>query len=149
MPHVWGRLALSVIDDFPGQPLYWFLISKGYKTYRFLPLFFREFFPRHDRSTPAEAQAIIDGLAESKWPHGYDPAAGLIRATSSKDRLRPGIADVTGARLCDPHVRYFLDRNPGYAQGDELCCLAPLSRENFTPAAWRVIGAAPGDRGVA
>src|SRR6266404_3447427 len=34
LPHVWGRLALSLIDAFPDRPLYWFLISKGYKTYR-------------------------------------------------------------------------------------------------------------------
>ena len=29
------------------------------------------------------------------------------------------------------------------ANGDELCCLAPLSRANFTPAAYRVIGPEP------
>lgn len=149
LPQVWGRLALSLIDALPGERLFWFLISKGYKTYRFLPVFFREFFPRYDRATPAEAQAVVDALAGSRWPAAYDPAAGLIRATAAKDRLRPGIADVTGERLHDAHVRYFLERNPGYARGEELCCLAPLSRENFTPAAWRVIGAVPEARGVA
>lgn len=149
LPHVWGRLALSLIDDFSGEPLYWFLISKGYKTYRFLPLFFREFYPRFDRSTPPEPQAVMDALAGSRWPEAYDASAGVIRATNDKDRLRPGIADVTDARLRDAHVRFFLERNPGFAGGDELCCLAPLTRENFTAAAWRVIGAAPGARGVA
>jgi hypothetical protein len=149
LPHVWGRLALSLIDEHSGGPLYWFLISKGYKTYRFLPLFFREFYPRYDRATPREARAIIDALAGSRWPGFYDSGAGVIRATASKDRLRPGIADVTDARLRDAQVRFFLERNPGFADGDELCCLAPLTRDNFTPAAWRVIGAAPGARGVA
>src|SRR5689334_8795057 len=42
LAHVWGRLALSLIDALPETDLYWFLISKGYKTYRFLPLFFGE-----------------------------------------------------------------------------------------------------------
>ncbi len=149
LPQVWGRLALSLIDSFPPRSLYWFLISKGYKTYRFLPVFFREFFPRHDCSTPAEAQAIIDALANGKWPQAYDSCSGLIRASSAKDRLRPGIADVTRERLRDPHVRYFLERNPHCTRGDELCCLAPLARENFTPAAWRVIGDERPARGVA
>jgi hypothetical protein len=50
---------------------------------------------------------------------------------------------VTVERLRDPHVCFFLARNPGHASGDELCCLAPLTRANFTPAAYRVIGAEP------
>jgi hypothetical protein len=54
--------------------------------------------------------------------------------------LRSGISDVTPQRLCDPHVRCFARRNPRWSLGDELCCLAPLTRENFTRAAWRVIG---------
>src|SRR5262249_17008954 len=33
--HVWGRLALRLIDEQPDAELYWFLVSKGYKTYRF------------------------------------------------------------------------------------------------------------------
>src|SRR5205823_6261147 len=53
LTRVWGRLALSLIDALPSTELYWFLISKGYKTYRFLPVFFREFYPRHDAPTPA------------------------------------------------------------------------------------------------
>jgi hypothetical protein len=148
LARVWGELSLSLIDAGPDRPLYWFLISKGYKTYRFLPLFFREFYPRYDRPTPASVKAVIDALASSRWPGAYDGPAGLIRATPSKDRLRPGIADVDEERMRDPHVRFFLDRNPEYAQGAELCCLAPLSRENFTAAAWRVIGAAPVTTGV-
>jgi hypothetical protein len=148
LPHVWGRLALSLIDACPDRALYWFLISKGYKTYRFLPLFFHEFYPRYDRFTPPNVKAVIDALAGTHWQDEYDPAAGLIRATPSKDRLRPGIADVTGKCLRDPHVRFFLERNPAHAQGAELCCLAPLSRENLTAAAWRVIGAEPVAAGV-
>ena len=52
----------------------------------------------------------------------------------------PEVADVTPERLRDPHVAFFVRRNPGHARGDELCCLAPLTRANFTPAAYRVIG---------
>ena len=37
----------------------------------------------------------------------------------------------------------FVGKNPEHAQGEELCCLAPLSRYNFTPAAYRVIGPKP------
>ena len=143
LSHVWGRLALSLIDTYPSVPLYWLLISKGYKTYRFLPLFFHEFYPRYDASTPAWASGVIDAFGRHKFPGSHDPTAGIVRAGGAKDCLRPGVADLTDQRLHDPHVRFFLERNPGYARGDELCCVAPLTRENFTPAAYRVIGAKP------
>jgi len=143
LARAWGRLALSLIDRHAPSELFWFLISKGYKTYRFLPLFFHEFFPRHDAPTPDWACRLIHGLARHKYPQAYDPATGVIRAGPQKDRVRAGVADPNAKRLRDPHVRYFIKRNPGYARGDELCCLAPLSRANFTPAAYRAIGREP------
>ena len=136
----WGRLALSLIDQYGDGPLYWFLISKGYKTYRFLPVFFGEYYPRYDRPTPPWARRAIDALGAHKFPEQYDPGAGIVRATSGGCRLREGVARITDRRLKDPHVRYFVEANPGHEQGDELCCLAPLSRENFLPAAYRAIG---------
>ena len=141
LARVWGRFALSLIDRLPTAELYWFLISKGYKTYRFLPLFFHEFYPRYDVTTPEWAKEVTDGLAQLRYP-AYDPALGIVRADETKDRLRPGVADVGEERLSDPHVRFFVERNPGHARGDELCCIAPLTRENFRAAAYRVIGTA-------
>jgi hypothetical protein len=143
LSHVWGRLALELIDAAPDDELYWFLISKGYKTYRFLPLFFHEFFPRLDAPTPNDVRQVIDALARRKFHSAYDAAAGVVRAAPAKDRLRPGVAEVTPERLRDPHVAFFVGRNPSHARGDELCCLAPLTRANFTPAAYRVIGPEP------
>jgi hypothetical protein len=140
LSHVWGQFALGLIDVHRGEELYWFLISQGYKTYRFLPLFFHEFYPRHDTPTPAWARAVVDALARSRYPKQYDVAAGVIRATAAQYRLRAGLAEVTAERLRDPHVRFFHTLNPGHVRGDELCCLAPLTRENFTRAAYRVIG---------
>jgi hypothetical protein len=140
LAHIWGRLALSLIDRLAGVELYWFLISKGYRTYRFLPVFFREFYPRHDCATPAWAKAVIDALGRSRYPATYDQSIGVVRASTGKDRLRPGVDDRPGACRSDPHVRFFLQCNPGHAWGDELCCIAPLSPSNFTTAAHRVIG---------
>jgi hypothetical protein len=143
LSRVWGRLALSLIDRYNPGELYWFLISKGYKTYRFLPLFFREFYPRYDVPTPDWACRLIDIFAHRKFPLTYDTTAGIIRANQHKDRLRSGVADLTAERLRNPHVRFFEQRNSGYVHGEELCCLAPLSRDNFTPAAYRAIGEEP------
>jgi hypothetical protein len=148
LAHVWGHLALSLIDAFPETDLYWFLISKGYRTYRFLPVFFHEFYPRHDVPTSTWAREALDALSRHKYPAQYDAAAGVVRADRSHYYLRKGVADITPERARDPHVQFFAERNPGHVWGDELCCLAPLTRANFTPAAYRVIGPEPGSVGL-
>jgi hypothetical protein len=137
--HAWGNLALALIDEWPDSELYWFLISQGFRTYRFLPIFFREFFPRFDCETPAWARGLIDTLGRQKFLADYCPKSGIVRASTSQYRLRDHLGELTVERLQDPHVRFFADRNPGHAQGDELCCIAPLTRANFTAAAYRMI----------
>ena len=77
----------------PGAAVYWFLICSGYRTYRFLPVFFREFFPTHRRPTPAGARRVLDTLATRKFPTTYDATAGVIRPRPAA-RLRPGVAEV-------------------------------------------------------
>jgi hypothetical protein len=139
---LWGMFALQLAEAHRDQRLFWFLISKGYKTYRFLPVFFREYYPCDDRAMPADLRAMLAALARERFGDRYDPLRQIIVATEDGCRLRPGVAPVNPARLSDTAVRYFVTANPGHARGDELCCLAPLHRDNFTPAAWRVINAA-------
>jgi hypothetical protein len=139
LAQAWGRMVLELIDG-TDLPLFWLLIVKGYKTYRFLPLFFREFYPRYDSATPAWARELIGLLGATRFPDGFDPETGIVRAASGGCRLREGVADVTAERLRDAHVRHFVQLNPRHARGDELCCIAPLTRANFSVAAERVIG---------
>lgn len=135
----WGSFALSLVEEHPADEFYWLLISKGFRTYRYLPLFFREFYPRYDGRAFTPLARVLDQVAAARFGSAYDRASGLIRGDAAKDRLRPELADIPRGRLDDPHVRFFVERNPQYASGDELCCIAPLSRENFTDAAMRVI----------
>lgn len=138
LPIAWGRLALELVDSYPNDEWYWFLICKGFRTYRFLSVFFEEFFPRYDRRMPDRVQQVLDRLARDKFPTAYDRAAGLVRAELTGYCLRGGIGEPFAGRS-DPHVDYFLARNPRYDRGDELCCLAPLSRANFSAAARRLM----------
>jgi hypothetical protein len=89
--------------------------------------------------TPPEAQAVLDALATFKYPGRYDAAAGVIRASHDQYHLRAGVAEATPERQRDPHVRHFLERNPGHAGGDELCCVASLTLANFTAAGRRFL----------
>src|SRR5690606_31834665 len=48
----WLRLAGEIKSDNPEIPLYWFLISKGHRTYRYLSAFSRVFYPALQHETP-------------------------------------------------------------------------------------------------
>lgn len=135
---VWGTFVLGQAGERPEARNYWFLISKGFRTYRFLPLYFKRFFPRHDEPTPAFERAVLDTLATLKFPGAYDPARGIIHFMGPKDRLRGDLAEVPEGREANPHVAFFLATNPGYVEGDELACLAELAPENITAAGQRV-----------
>jgi hypothetical protein len=143
LANVWGRLALDLIDRYRDEPLYWLLTSKGFRTYRYLPMFFHEWYPRRECTTPPYELQLIRKLGAYLSPHNFDPQSQVIIASAGKDFVRPGFSEPIGRAASDENVRYFLDRNPHYDRGDELCCLAPLTRENFTRAAYRVIASPP------
>jgi hypothetical protein len=149
LAHVWGNLALRLIEKFELAKLYWFLTSKGFRTYRYLPLFFHEFYPRHSVATPPWECEVTRALAERIAPGRFDDARQIISADQSKDYLRPEFGALHFRTRSDPHVRFFIERNPGHAHGDELCCLAPLRNDNFTQAACRVINAAASSLSIA
>lgn len=135
-----GHLMLALIAQHGERDLFWFLISKGYRTYRFLPVFFRTFWPSPQHPTPSSAAVWLHAVARSKFGAAYDPHSGIVRPVDG-DRLTPALAEVPAGRRADAHVSYFCGRNPGHAQGEELACLAPIRRDNFNVRAWRVIQA--------
>lgn len=118
---------------------YWFLISKGYKTYKMLPLFFNKFYPNCNERTPAFEQEIIHSFAQGKYPDEYDREAGVIFYKGIKDKLKAGVADVTEKQVKDIHVSYFLKLNPEYFKGNDLVCIAKLTEENLKPVARRLL----------
>jgi hypothetical protein len=137
LPSVWIKRVLALAAAM-AQPVYWLLISSGYKSYRFLPVFYREFYPRHNCPTPSDLQAIMDALARERFGDQYDATSGIVRFTGGGTPLRPGVADVSEERQRNPHIRYFLERNPGHDRGDELVCLTQISWQNLTPAGQRM-----------
>lgn len=139
LPKWWGRYAFSLIDEMPDKELYWFLMSKGYKTYRFLPVFFNEFYPRRDVEFPEREKRILDTFAYSKFPKCYNAETGIISFGGKKDHLKQGVADIDESRMKNSDIRYFVERNPNWEQGDELACLIRLRKDNFNRMAHRVI----------
>ena len=141
LAHEWGQFAVRLIDELDSNDLYWFLTSKGFRTYRYLPLFFREFWPRSNGKCDARIQGIIDSLGHLVGGRRYNTKRGVIHSSHDQYFVRRAVGEPGMRAQRNPHVNFFLELNPGSDQGDELCCLAPLTRENFTRAAYRMINA--------
>jgi hypothetical protein len=135
----WCRYVSSIYAEEPAVPLYWFLISKGYRTYLYLPLFFERFYPNCEAPTPAFEQRVLDALATAKFPDHYCAESGLIEFPRSHGQLKPRLAEIPARRLRDPHVQFFLERNPDYAIGQELACLAEISPSSMKLFAGRIL----------
>jgi hypothetical protein len=137
LPSSWIKTVLEKSAGM-AQPLYWLLISSGYKTYRFLTVFYKEFFPCHHKPTPPEIQSLMEHLAARRYGDDYLKDLGVVRFKNGATPLREGVAAITDERLRDPHVAFYIERNPGHANGDELVCLTRVHPDNFTPAGRRM-----------
>ena len=142
LARIWGETVFAeaerIAASAPDTSVYWFLISSGYKTWRFLPLFFRQFYPNIDAPTPPHIRCLLDTLGRQRFGDEYLPDGGIVRFREPTP-LRRGVAELTDARLRDPRIAFFARMNPGHAGGDELACIAELSRANLTRAGLRMI----------
>lgn len=130
----WLELAVRTSEQHQ-SPLYWFLICSGYRTYRYLPTFFKEFWPRYDAQTPPAAQALLDTLAQRRFGARYQDGVVCLPGGGA---LREGVSPVDERQLRNPDVEFFVKANPGHLRGDELACITRISSDNLTPAGRRV-----------
>ena len=139
LPKVFGNFMLNLIDARIERKLFWILISKGYKTYRFLPVYFNDFYPRYNQPTPIFEKKIMDTFGKIKYPDSYLKEKGIIRLKGDKPHLKKNLAEINSRLLRDRHISFFQENNPGHAIGDELVCVAELSLKNLKHAANKLL----------
>ena len=108
------------------RPVYWFLLSKGYRTYLLLANAFPRAVPRHDGPDDAILRGTLDALAAARFGDQYDAGASVVRYAVPHEHVRGGLAPITARLRKNPHVQFFVARNPGHERGDELACLAEV-----------------------
>ena len=135
LPKTWIEAAIRHREKEPKKKLFWLLICSGYRTYHFLRLFFKKFYPRFDETTPEDIRTLRDQLAQGRYGSQYDPQRGVLCFKEGAQALSPGIGDVTPEKLRNPHIAFFTQANPGHFRGDELVCLTEVADDNVT-AVW-------------
>jgi hypothetical protein len=137
----WMRFAGSVYREEPSVPLYWLLIVKGHRTYRFLPTFAHRYVPHHGGQLGDGQASLMNVLARARFGDAFDPATGIVRFPAPRARLNAELAEIPPHQLARPEVAYFVARNPCYRNGDELVCLCELAPANLKPRAARMFTA--------
>ena len=143
-PEYWGTQAFALafaqfmkrtFSENPDLPLYWFLICSGFRTYRSLPLFFTQFYPKFDAPTPPYEKRLMEALARHKFPEEYRD--GVIYVKEKRDCLVEELADPKKRK--HPHIEHFLKLNPDFRLGNELVCLAEYSENNLSSLAKKAV----------
>ena len=140
LPAVWLKFAFEKQKEF-NKPLYWLLISKGYKTYKYLNTFFKSYYPNPNAITPEIEQSLIDEFGKVFYPDKYDKEHGILRMNGSKDYLKKEFAEISEEKIKnDKIVQFFLEKNPKYYDGNELVCIAEVSSDNLSKAGKKALG---------
>jgi hypothetical protein len=137
LARTWIAAALTAAPAGDPREVYWLLLTSGFRTYRFLPVFFQEFYPRFDAVTPLRQARLLDSLAHERFGHEYDAGAGVVRFARPQV-LAPDLIALPEGRMPDRHIAFFVERNAGFVRGDELVCLTRIDERNLTAAGRRM-----------
>jgi hypothetical protein len=142
----WGQQELAIAwiarigeikAQAPAIPLYWFLLVKGHRTFKYLSVFGKTFYP-HWEIDRSNLKPLADQLANASFGHDYNPESGVVEFSESRGHLAPAIAEPTEEELTKEATRFFLSKNPGYRKGHELVCLCELELANMKPLTARI-----------
>lgn len=139
-PAYWGNNALAntfyrrlVIERIkqPFVPFYWFLISKGYKTYLLLTNNFYNYYP-NVRGQDEKYRRITEAYCEQLFPQYFDREKMLLDFGNDYVRLKGDVADITPElRAANPHIAFFEKVNPTWRRGTEVPCIGACDYESL------------------
>lgn len=136
-----AHVLQRAVEQAAGASVWWVLLSKGHRTYRYLPLYFHRWHPRAGQDALPLELALLDRFCGERYGTAWKAERGLVVFEGSKDRLNDAEAAIPEGKLADPAIRFFLERNPGFRNGDELACLAEVCETNMKPRSRSVLRA--------
>lgn len=148
-PQYWGTQILAkgwcftvgqIIASDISKNWYWYLMSKGHRTYMFLPLFIHSYYPSLIPSQEDDIyKKIANEVSIKLYGHCWKEKQGIIKFDSAHGQLNRKLSSDSYKKTKNEHVNFFLRNNPNFSQGDELVCVAKLELENFKRSAYTFI----------
>lgn len=119
-------LVIQRIRHFASR-VYWFLITKGYKTYLLMANNWSNYFPRYDKEYDPAVKSLTKCFCESLYPGVYDDATGLLTFGNEYQKLKQDVAEIDESmREKYPKIAFFEAANPTWREGTELPCLGEI-----------------------
>jgi hypothetical protein len=119
---------------------YWYLLSKGHRTYMYLPLFFEAYYPSVAPSSSDNLlAAIADAVSQCLYPKYWQKELGILKFDTKIGQLTPKLAEATFQKAKKQHVAFFLKKNPQFYEGEELVCITDLNPNNAKGFAKEII----------
>ena len=143
-PAYWGNNALAntfyrrlIIERIkrPFVPFYWFLISKGYKTYLLMTNNFYNYYPKVDGNRGGRNERyrrITEAYCQQLFPEAFDRENMLLDFGTDYVRLKGDVAEITPElKAANPHIAFFEKVKPSWRRGTEVPCLAACDYESL------------------
>lgn len=115
----------------PKTPVYWLLISKGYKTYLLLTNNFPIHYPSYEKNN-IKLEGVVDHYCKTLYPDAYNEEDKLLNFGEDYQFLKDDVAQITDAMTKnDPNIRHFTKLNPSWDKGVELPCAGEVTFYSF------------------
>ena len=140
-------LLLKEMILHPLTPLYTIGKSFTYKSYLLTCHAFPYGYPRYDKETPPLAKKIINEFARSVMTSSdvYDEETFVLKR--EKVYIKPGTMEISAKDLEDPHIKFFVERNPGWTKGHQLLNLGQVRWKDILGIIWKsMVRSRPGSK---
>lgn len=135
------RLAAAHKLRHPSRPTYYFGSLLHPSAYRVMAKYAHVIWPRPDRRTPEDIDALISALADARGYAFDDPPSPYVRLARERTRQNDDEHEFW-SNSEDPAIRFYLETNPRYSEGRGLTTLIPLTWTNLVLSTARFVSKA-------
>lgn len=122
-----------------GVPIYWMLISKGFKTYLLLANNYYHYYPNPENKDEY-LKDYVEAYCREYFAEYYDDESKLIDFGENYQCLKPDVAPITEEmRQKNRKIEFFEECNPSWVQGTELPCIGELRWVDILQTAVRFV----------
>ena len=142
-PMLYYVVAYHILKELilhPFTPLYIIGKAFSYKSYVVLCHTLPLAYPRYDAETPEFEKGIINefGTSVKLLNEVYDEEMFVLKR--ERTSMKEGVAVLTPESLNDPHIKFFVERNPGWRKGHQLITMGLVRWSDFLRLLWRALG---------
>ncbi|RKG44391.1 MULTISPECIES: hypothetical protein [Acinetobacter] len=120
------RYIVSFKLRYPLVPVYWILISKGFKTYLLLANNYYSYYP-HYGAKNSHLKDFVESYCKEYFAEYYNGETGLLNFGEDYQPLKADVAPISNEmRQNNTKIAFFEEKNPTWVQGTELPCVGEL-----------------------